>query len=203
MVITPAGAAVHVANLVKSWVTLFGRLPVAVNCCVVPTISAGFGGATSIEITEADVSSVVPATVPKAAVIVTVPVVSGSADARPVPVTVAMASTDEVHATLPVKSCVAEFSRVAVAVNCCVVPDAIVESAGVIAIAETGDIDSVVEPEIPAVEAVMVVVPELISDEAVTSPASFTVATAVSLDVQVTSRVRFLVIVEKVPRAWS
>jgi hypothetical protein len=50
---------------------------------------------------------------------------------------------------------------------------------------------STVKPEIPADDAVMVADPELMSDEAVTSPASFTVATVVSLDVQVTSRVRF------------
>ena len=75
--------------MVRSWVVPFEKVPVAVNCVVVPRAMLGLVGATSIETSVAavTVSVVLPAIEPEVAVILAVPTPVEAA--RPVPLTVA------------------------------------------------------------------------------------------------------------------
>ena len=78
----------------------------AVNCCVLPTVTVGFAGVTAIENRVAAVTVIVvdPLTLHEVAEIVEVP--AFKAEAKPPAFTVAVAVLDEAQATLPVRFCV-------------------------------------------------------------------------------------------------
>ena len=109
---------------VRSSVLLSLKVPVAVNCFVVPTAMLEFAGVTAIDTNVAlfTLSEAVPVTEPEIALIVPDPVPTDVA--RPEALTVAVPGTDEVHVT-DVKSCVLPSSKVPTALNCWVVPRAI------------------------------------------------------------------------------
>jgi hypothetical protein len=69
IVTTPVVCEVHVAVLVKFCVELSEKVPVAVNCCVLPFAIEGFAGvtATDTSVAEVTVSVVEPLTVPETA----------------------------------------------------------------------------------------------------------------------------------------
>ncbi len=108
------------------------NVPVAVNCWVVPTAMVGVDGATVMDATVATVSVVEPETTPKVAVMVVGPVVMAVAS----PVVLLMVATlvaEELHVTDAVKSFVVLFEYVPMALNCRVVPTAMVGASGVTA----------------------------------------------------------------------
>lgn len=85
------------------------KLPVAVNCCCVPTLIDALAGVTLIETSEAlvTVSVVVPETPLMLAVIVELPVaIALASPATPLVLIVATEVCDEVHVTLDVRFCV-------------------------------------------------------------------------------------------------
>src|SRR6266704_2530973 len=112
---------------VRSCVVLSLKVPVAVNCCVVPFAMLGFVGVTAIEVRVAavTVSVVFPKTSPKVAVIVMGPPAATDV-ARPCDppalLIVATAVLDELQVTWVVRSCVVLSLKVPVAVNCWVNP---------------------------------------------------------------------------------
>jgi hypothetical protein len=69
IVTTPVVCEVHAAVLVKFCVELSEKVPVAVNCSVLPFPIEGFAGvtATDTSVAEVTVSSVVPLMAPEAA----------------------------------------------------------------------------------------------------------------------------------------
>lgn len=106
------------------------KVPVAVNCFVVPMAMLGLAGVTAIEtrLAPVTVSEVVPLTEPEAAVIVAVP--GPVLVARPAALIDATLTSDE-DQTTEGSCCVLPSSKSPVAVNCCVVPSAMEEFAGV------------------------------------------------------------------------
>lgn len=98
------------------------KLPVAVNCCVVPNAMEGFAGVTAIETNAAAVTVKVVLLViePEAAVIFTEPVPTVVANpCEPIALlTVATAVVSELHCTVSVMFCVVWSVNVPVAVNC-------------------------------------------------------------------------------------
>jgi hypothetical protein len=142
----------HVAVLVKFCVVPSENVPVAVNCCWVPRAIEGVCGVIEIEASVAavTVSIVEPVTVPAFAEIVAVPgpMLLTKPCVGAALLMVATAGVVELHCTVLVMFCVLPSEKVPVAVNCSVVPDAMVGIAGVSAI-ETraeGVTVSVVEP---------------------------------------------------------
>jgi hypothetical protein len=127
----------------------------------VPFSMRGFAGSTVIPVRCAveTVSGVDPLIKPNAALIVLLPV--AMLDATPCALIVAAAAFDEVQSTDALMSCEVASLKVPVAVNCFVVPTAIVEFAGVTAIetrlAPVTVIDAVPFTEVDA--AVIVVLP--------------------------------------------
>ena len=101
---------VHAERFDTSCVVPSEKLPVAVNCCWVPTSMDGLPGVTVIELSDAfvTVNVDVPDTLPEVAVIVVVP--PATPKARPfVPLVlliVATAAADELHVTEVVRFCV-------------------------------------------------------------------------------------------------
>jgi len=83
MVATAVSVELQVTVAVISWRELSERMPMAVNCMVVPFAMLGFVGDTSIDtsVAEVAVSVVFPETVPDVAVIVAEP--AATAVARP------------------------------------------------------------------------------------------------------------------------
>ena len=75
IVATPVVCELQVTELVKFCVELSEKVPVAVNCSVVPLATEGFAGVTAIDtsVAEVTVSKVEPLTLPDAAMIVLVP----------------------------------------------------------------------------------------------------------------------------------
>ena len=114
---------------VRSSVLVSLKVPVAVNCFVVPTAMLEFAGVTAIETNVAllTLSEAVPVTEPEIALIVADPVPIDVA--RPEALTVAVPGSDDVHVT-DVKSCVLPSSKVPVALNCWSVPRAIATAFG-------------------------------------------------------------------------
>src|SRR6266567_4570077 len=106
------------------------NVPIAANCLVVPTAMLEFAGVTAIEIKVAPliVSDAVPLTEPELAVMVATP--GPALVARPVESIVAMVEDEEDQAT-DWSHCVLPSSKLPVAVNCSVVPIAMVGVAGV------------------------------------------------------------------------
>lgn len=133
MVAAAAVEDVHVTVVVMSCVLLSLKVPVAVNCLVVPTAILEFAGVTAMETSDAavTVSGAVPLTPPEDAVMVVVPV--PVLLAKPVESMLATEVEDEDQVS-GVSSCVLPSSKLPTAVNCRVVPRAIVEVAGVTAI---------------------------------------------------------------------
>jgi hypothetical protein len=151
----------HVAAAVKSCVVLSVKVPMAVNCCVVPKAMEKLFGVTAMETSAAalTVSVVEPCTEPEIAVMVADPVAKLAANPC-VPLLLLIVATEvvsELHCTVAVTSCVLPSVKVPVAENCFVVPKGIVGIAGVTAI-ETN----------VAGFTVMVVVPETDPNVAVT-----------------------------------
>ena len=104
IVATVVADELHVAVAVKSAVVPSLFVPVAANCCSVPFATEGFAGVTAIEISvgAVTVSSVVPLTLPTAAVIVVGP--EARVVAAPVALIVATVVADELHVAVAVKS---------------------------------------------------------------------------------------------------
>ncbi len=117
--------------LLRSCVLLSEYLPVAVNCCVVPTASDGFAGLTVMEVSTGAITfnNVDPLIAFKAALIEVEP--TATPLARPEAVIVAAPGFVDVHVTWPVRSLVLASEYLPVAVNCWVMPAAIEGFAGV------------------------------------------------------------------------
>jgi hypothetical protein len=110
------------------------NVPVALNLMEVPRAIRGFAGLMLMETRRAveTVSPVDPLIAPKSALIVLLPV--ATLVSRPWLLMVAAAGFEEVQTTEAVTSCVLLSLNVPVALNCFVVPTAMVEFAGVTAI---------------------------------------------------------------------
>ena len=169
----------HVAVEVRFCELPSVNVPVAVNCCVVPSEIDGLAGVTAIETNAAavTVNVVLPAIEPEVAVILAEPVPTALANPCELAalLTVATVVVSELHCTVFVMFCVLPLVNVPVAVNCCVVPKGMLGIAGVAAI-ETKAADvtfSVVEPVTDPDIAVAVVLP---TATLVASPWAFTVA---------------------------
>ena len=109
------------------------KVPVAVNCLVVPTAMLEFAGVTAIETRVAALTlrEAVPVTPPEAAVIVVLPI--PTAVANPVEPTEATAPLEK-DQLAEVSNCVLPSSKLPTALNCCVVPRAMEVVAGLTAI---------------------------------------------------------------------
>lgn len=121
MVKTLVFEELHVAVSVMSCVVPSEKVPIAVNCCNVPSGMDGLVGVTAIEVTVAPVTVKVAfaKTLPEVAVITDVP--AASPMARPgAPFTLILATEGfpEVHCTEPVTFCTLPSLNVPMAVNC-------------------------------------------------------------------------------------
>ena len=126
----------QVTELVKSCVLLFEKVPVAVNCTVVPVATEPFAGVTAIDTRVAAVTlrPVEPVMEPcLAEIVVDWPEVTPVAS--PAALMVAAVVLDELQVTELVKSCVLLSENVAVALNGVVTPAISEALAGVTAIA--------------------------------------------------------------------
>jgi hypothetical protein len=156
---------VHVAVLVRFCVVPSVKVPVAVNCWLVPFAIDGVAGVTAIDTSAAEVtvSVVDPVSEPEAAVIVAVPSLTLLANpcVGAALLIVAAPGVSELHCTVLVTFCTLPSVYVPVAVNCSVVPSGIVGMAGVTAIeiSTAGLMVNVVEPLVVPVVAVTVVLP--------------------------------------------
>ncbi len=117
-----AADEVQVAWLVRFWVLPSEKVPMAVNCCVVPLAIEGAAGVTAIDwsVTAVTVTVVEPATLPLVAVTVADP--GATAVISPVLETVTTPASEEVQAAEGVRSCVDWSEYVPVAVSWSVVP---------------------------------------------------------------------------------
>lgn len=134
MIVATAGVPeLHSTERVISWWLLSLKVPVAVNCSVVPMAVLGLAGVTAIalSVAEVTVSIAVPVTEPDFALIVTVP--AAIPVANPVESTTAVFVSEDDQAAA-VSTCVLPSSKEPLAVNCCLVPFAIVAGEGVTAI---------------------------------------------------------------------
>jgi len=169
----------HVAVEVRFCELPSVNVPVAANCCVVPSEIDGLAGVTAIETNAAGVTVnvVLPAIEPEVAMILAEPVPTALANPCELAtlLTVATMVVSELHCTVFVMFCVMPLLNVPVAVNCCVVPKGMLGIPGVTAI-ETKAADvtvSVVEPVRDPDVAVAAVLP---TATLVVSPWAFTVA---------------------------
>ena len=146
---------VHVAMLVKFCVELSEKVPVAMNCSVLPFAIEGFAGVTEIDTSVGAVTVTVrvvdPLTAPEAACILLVP--APTPVANPPAAIVATPVVCEVHIAVLVRFCVELSEKVPVAVNCWVALFAIEGFAGVTAIdtsvgaVTVNVVDPVIAPE--------------------------------------------------------
>lgn len=114
------------------------KVPVAVNCCIVPKAIVAFAGLTAME-TRAGaptVSCAVPEVCPTEAemLVIPCPALLASPAVPGLLLTIATAVEDEFHVAVPVKSWVLPSLYVPVAVNCCVAPSEIEADGGLTAI---------------------------------------------------------------------
>src|SRR5207249_985240 len=130
------------------------------------------------------VTAAVPLTVSEVAVIVAVPAVTPLTS--PLPVTVAAAVLLDAHVTVRPVS-VLPFASLRVAVSCTVWPAGSDAEAGVTATAATGTCTTVMA-DVPLTVSDVAVIVAAPATFPVTSPLELTVAAAVLLDVQVTTR---------------
>jgi len=116
---------VQTTTPLTSWIDESLNVAAAANCFVVPTAMLEFAGVTAIEtrVAAETVSDAVPLTDPEVAVMVTVPVPTPLA--RPLTSTVAVPVAEELQVT-DVSNCVLPSSKLPTAVNCWLVPAAIV-----------------------------------------------------------------------------
>jgi hypothetical protein len=187
----------HVTAEVMFIVLLSVNVPVAVNCCVVPSAIEGLAGVIVIEASAAAetlsvVAPVMPAEVALIVAAPALPVVTRPCD-PPTLLICAMVGTLDVHCTVCVRFCVLLSLKVPVAVNCCDTPSGIVGIAGVtvIDIKTAGVMFTVVEPDTEPRVATMALFPIA---RLLTSPAGFTVATFVLTLLQLTELARFSVL---------
>jgi hypothetical protein len=199
-VATPVFEELQVANAVRSCVVLSENVPVAVNCCVDPAVREEASGVTTIESSVAGVivKRVDPVMLPDVAVIVVEPVARGVT--KPFePAALLMAATDAVdepQVTAVVRFCVEPSEYVPLAVNCWVVPSAMLGKAGVIATETSvaGVTVRVVLPEIFPNVAVIDVAPVPTDVANPFEPAALLMAATDDADEpQVTAVVRFSV----------
>src|SRR5438034_676583 len=164
----------------------FGSLRVAVSGTVWPAGSDAEAGVTATAATGTctTVMADVPLTVSEVAVIVAVPAVTPLTS--PLPVTVAAAVLLDAHVTVRPVS-VLPFASLRVAVSCTVWPAGSDAEAGVTATAATGTCTTVMA-DVPLTVSDVAVIAAAPASFAVTSPLELTVAAAVLLDVQVTTR---------------
>jgi hypothetical protein len=191
----------QVTDDVRSCVGPAVYVPVAINFCVVPRAILGLTGVTAMEnsVAAVTVSVVLPEISPDAAVIVVTP--ANNEVASPLePAALLMAATvgtEDVQVTDVVKIAVVAFEYRPVAINCWVVPRAILGLTGVTAMdtSVAAVTVNVVLPEIVPAVAVIVVIP---TDNEVASPlepaALLMVATAGTDELQITVDVRFCVV---------
>jgi hypothetical protein len=201
MVATDGVADAHVTWLVRFCVELSEKVPVAVNCCVVPFTIVGLTGVTASDTNAGatTVSTVEPVKPLSVAEILEVP--CAKVVASPALLIVATAGVAEAHVTWLVRFCVELSEKVPVAVNCSVFPLATLGLAGVTAIdfrAAAVTVNTVEPTVLPSV-ALMLDVPGVTP---VASPPAVIVATAGVADAHVTWLVRFCVeLSENVPVA--
>jgi hypothetical protein len=127
----------QVTEAVRFCVVPSEYIPVAMNCCVARLEIVGLIGVTAMDtsVAEVTIKEVVAEILPDAAVIVVCPVATEVANPlEPAALLmVATAVSDEPQVTDAVKSCVVPSEYVPVAVNCWVVPMAILGFVGLIA----------------------------------------------------------------------
>ncbi len=161
MVATDVADELQVTDVVRTWVVLSENVPVAMNCLVVPVGMLGLVGVTAMDTSVAGVTvnASDPEMFPEVAVTVVEP--AAAAVAKPELLIGATAVLDELQTTVVVRSCVVLSENVPVAVNCLVVPLAILGFAGVTARDTSVALEtvSVVEPEVLPDVAVTVVLP--------------------------------------------
>jgi hypothetical protein len=118
LIVAAFESELQTAVAVKSCVVLSEKVPVALNCLVVPLAKLGFVGVTARDtsVAELTVSVVDPVMLPAAAEIVVVPAAAEAAN--PEALIVAAPVLDEFQVTEEVRSCVVLSEYVPVAVNC-------------------------------------------------------------------------------------
>jgi hypothetical protein len=132
MVATAVSAMDHVACELTFPVEPSLYVPVAVNCCVVPTDTVAVAGVIAIDFSVAVAAGTVSVAVPLKPLAEAVTVVDPAATAVAIPpeLTVATAVLELVHVAVAVTSAVELSLYVAVALNCCVFPAATLEVEG-------------------------------------------------------------------------
>ena len=124
----------QVTDKVRSLVELSEKVPVALNCCEVPSAILGFTGVTLMEtrVTAVTVSDVEPETVPDVAVIEVAPTAWEVADPFELLslLMVATEVSEELQMTDAVRSCMVLSEKRPVALNCCKLPSAMLGFAG-------------------------------------------------------------------------
>jgi len=178
------------------------NVPVAVNLISVPLEILGLAGFMVMETSwEVETVRVVePLTEPESALIVVAP--AATLVARPCPLMVATAEVEEVQTTTPVTSCVLASLKVPMAVNCLVVPTAMLGFAGLTA-NDTNVAAVVVSEAVPLIVpevAVRIAVPV---PTAVTSPVALTVATEFEDELQVSEASNCVLPSSKLPTATN
>lgn len=178
------------------------NVPVAVNWMEVRAAILGFGGLIVIPIKCAveTVSAVEPLIFPKAAEIVLLPV--ATLVTTPVLATVAAGGFEEVHSTESETSCVLLSLNVAVAVNCFVVPVAMLELAGVTAI-DISLAPVTVNDVLPVTDPLLAVIVVLPVPALVVSPLASTVATLLEEEDQVNAVNNCVLPSSKLPTALN
>ncbi len=196
IIATVASDELHVTTVVTSCVLPSVYVPVAANCCVVPSAIVGLGGVIAIDANAAGLTINWAAALTPAElipiVVVPVPCVVASPAVPAVSLIVATVATVELHCPDAVTSCVVPSVNVPVAVNGCVMPNGIVAVGGLIVIETSAagvTVSSVALLTLPEV-AVIVAVP---TATVLPSPALLIVAVEGVSDDQVTVLVRFCV----------
>lgn len=182
---TPELAELHVTEVVRSCGGPAENIPVAVNCVVVPSAMLGLVGVTSIETSVAlvTVNWVEPETLATVAVIVLLPAEMDVAN--PALLIVATPVLVELHVAKFVRSCGVPSENIPVAVNCVVVPCAMLELVGVTSMDTSVALVTVnpVVPEILPSTALILLLPTVTE---VANPELLMVATPVLTELQVT-----------------
>ena len=199
----------QVTDAVIFCVLLSEKVPVAVNCSVVPRAMPGLVDVTAIDtsVAELTVRVVEPEMLPEVAVIVVLPAATGvTCPLEPAALLmVATDALDELQVTDVVIFCVLLSEKAPVAVNCSVVPRAMPGLVDVTAI-DTSVAEltvRVVEPEMLPEVAVIVVLPAATGVTCPLEPAALLMVATDALDeLQVTDVVIFCVLLsEKAPVA--
>lgn len=193
IVATPVVLELHPTVFVMFWLLPSVKVPVAVNCWVVPSGICGIAGVMAIETSAAGVTVKVVEPLVEPAVAVTLALPWLTLVAKPWPLTVAMLLSAELHLADVVRSSVLPSLYVPVAFSCFVVPKAKDGFEGVIAIESNAGCttlrlaEAVIAPE----AAVMVALPVV---AAVASPLLLTPATLGEEELQLMELVRFCVL---------